>query len=112
MTFDPFFKETNDEFGQIGATYIYLPLGGSIRNPGNGRWQRRIAGAAFDVYQTHPVPHQSPFLKLDNAVFTPHIGGATDGTVERYSRLMCQEIEGFLEGKRPQNLVNPEVWRG
>ncbi len=73
--------------------------------------QRRIAGAAFDVYQTHPIPQQSPFLKLDNVILTPHIGGATDGTIERYSKIMTQEIERFLEGKRPQNLVNPEVWK-
>ena len=74
--------------------------------------QRRIAGAAFDIYQTHPVPLQSPLLELNNVVLTPHIGGATDGTVERYSRIMAEEIERFVEGKRPQNLVNPQVWRG
>ncbi|MBI4187140.1 MAG: 2-hydroxyacid dehydrogenase [Chloroflexi bacterium] len=73
--------------------------------------QRRIAGAAFDVYETHPVSPESPFLKLDNVVLTPHIGGATDGTVERYSRMMVEDIERFLAGERPRNLVNPEVWR-
>jgi len=73
--------------------------------------QRRIAGDAFDVYETHPVSLQSPFLKLDNVVLTPHIGGATDGTIKRYSEIMAQEIERFVEGKRPQNLVNTQVWR-
>ncbi len=74
--------------------------------------QRRIAGAAFDNYQTHPVSPQSPFLKLDNVVLTPHIGGATDGTVKRYSRMMVEDIERFIDGKRPKNLVNPEAWGG
>lgn len=73
--------------------------------------QRRIAGAAFDVYETHPVSLHSPFLKLDNVVLTPHIGGATDGTIKRYSEVMTREIERFIEGKRPQNLVNPQAWR-
>jgi D-3-phosphoglycerate dehydrogenase len=73
--------------------------------------QRRIAGAAFDTYQTHPVSPQSPFLKLDNVVLTPHIGGATDGTVKRYSQMMTEDIERFISGKRPKNLVNPEVWK-
>lgn len=72
--------------------------------------QRRIAGAAFDTYQTHPVSPQSPVLKLDNVVLTPHIGGATDGTVKRYSRMMVEDIERFIDGKRPKNLVNPEAW--
>ena len=37
--------------------------------------------------------------------------GATDGTVERYSRMMVEDIERFINGKRPKNLVNPEVWK-
>lgn len=73
--------------------------------------ERRIAGAAFDIYETHPISRQSPFLKLDNVVLTPHIGGATDGTVARYSRMMVDDIERFLRGQRPINLVNAEVWR-
>ena len=73
--------------------------------------QRRIAGAAFDIYQTHPVSPQSPFLELDNVVLTPHVGGATDGTVKRYSQMMAEDIERFISGKRPKNLVNPEVWK-
>ena len=73
--------------------------------------QRRIAGAAFDTYQTHPVSPQNPLLQLDNAILTPHIGGATDGTVKRYSQMMVEEIERFVDGKRPKNLVNPEVWK-
>ncbi len=71
-----------------------------------------IAGAAFDIYQSHPVPLNSPLLKLNNVVLTPHIGGSTDGTLERYSRILTEEIERFLEGKRPQNLINPQAWRG
>jgi len=74
--------------------------------------QKHIAGAAFDIYKTHPVSPQSPFLKLDNVVLTPHIGGATDGTVERYSQMIVEDIERFIKGKRPKNLVNPEVWKG
>jgi len=72
---------------------------------------RRIAGAAFDIYQTHPVSAQSPFLKLDNVVLTPHVGGATDGTVRRYSQMIVEDIKRFIGGERPKNLVNPEAWR-
>jgi len=73
--------------------------------------QRRIAGAAFDTYQTHPVSLQSPFLKLDNIILTPHIGGATDGTIRRYSEMIVNDIERFINGKRPKNLINTEVWK-
>jgi D-3-phosphoglycerate dehydrogenase len=72
--------------------------------------QKRIAGAAFDVYETHPVPRQSPPPGLDNVILTPHLGGATDGTIARQSRMMVEDIERFLRGERPVNLVNPGVW--
>ncbi|MBI4337809.1 MAG: 3-phosphoglycerate dehydrogenase [Chloroflexi bacterium] len=72
----------------------------------------RLSGAAFDVFETAPLPPTSPLLKLNNVVLTPHIGGATDGTGERYSRMVAEDILRFLDGKRPRRLVNPEAWRG
>ena len=71
----------------------------------------RIAGAALDVHRTHPVPPSSPLLKLENVILTPHIGGATDGTIARQSWMMVEEIQNFLQGRRPRHLVNREIWR-
>ncbi len=71
--------------------------------------ERRIAGAAFDVYETWPVRPDSPLLELDNVVLTPHIGGATDETVVRHSRMIADDVERFLRGERPKNLLNPQV---
>jgi phosphoglycerate dehydrogenase-like enzyme len=48
---------------------------------------------------------------MDNVVLTPHIGGATAETVVRYSEMMVDDIERFLKGERPKNLLNPQVWR-
>ena len=73
--------------------------------------ERRIAAAAFDVYRTWPVKPDDPILKLDNVVLTPHIGGATDESVLRHSQMMADDIERFLKGERPKNLVNPQVWK-
>lgn len=72
--------------------------------------EKRIAGAGFDVFETWPVRPDSPLLKLDNVVLTPHIGGATDETVMRHSQMITDDIERFLRGERPKNLVNPKVW--
>ena len=72
--------------------------------------ERRIAGAALDVFESHPISPDSPLLGMDNVVLTPHIGGATQETVERHSAAMVDDIERFLSGRRPVNLVNPEVW--
>ena len=70
----------------------------------------RIAGAAFDVFETHPVSPQSPLLGLENIVLTPHLGGATEETIERHSSMMADDILRFLRGQRPDHLVNSEVW--
>jgi phosphoglycerate dehydrogenase-like enzyme len=69
-----------------------------------------IAGGAFDVFDTHPIRPDSLFLTLENVLLTPHIAGATDGTIQRHSRMMVSDIFRWLDGERPLNLVNPEVW--
>ncbi len=69
-----------------------------------------VGGAAFDVFPTHPLPPNSPLLALDNVVLTPHIGGATLETVARHSEMIVQDIERFVQGRKPKRLVNPEVW--
>jgi D-3-phosphoglycerate dehydrogenase len=73
--------------------------------------EKRIAGAALDVFSSHPVPPNSSLLGLNNLILTPHIGGATIETVERHSRMIAEDLLRFLEGKRPRRLVNPQVWR-
>ena len=69
-----------------------------------------ITGAAFDVYDTWPVQPDNPLLKLDNVILTPHMGGATDETILRYSLMIAEDIERFLRGERPKNLLNPQAW--
>ena len=70
----------------------------------------RIAGAAIDVHEAHPILPTSSLLGLPNVVLTPHIGGATAETVERHSQMAVTDLKRFLIGKRPKHLANPEVW--
>lgn len=72
--------------------------------------ERHIAGAAFDVYKNWPADPDDPLLKLDNVILTPHVGGATDETVVRHSQMIADDIEAFLGGQCPKNIVNPQVW--
>ena len=69
-----------------------------------------LAGAALDVHETHPISPASPLIKLPNVILTPHVGGATEGTVQRHSEMMLQEIQRNLRGEKPINLANPKVW--
>ncbi len=68
----------------------------------------RLAGAALDVFDGHPLPHSSPLMSAPNLLLTPHIGGATAETIERHSRMMTSEIERFLDGKPLRLCVNPD----
>ena len=66
--------------------------------------ERLISGAALDVFDTSP---NGPLLDLDNVILTPHVGGATEETVERHSKMMTDDILRFINGQRPVNLVVP-----
>ncbi len=45
--------------------------------------QKKIAGAAVDVFSVEPLPVDHPFRKLDNIVLTPHLGYVTRGDFPR-----------------------------
>jgi D-3-phosphoglycerate dehydrogenase len=61
--------------------------------------ERRIAGAGLDVFETEPLPLDSPLRKLDNVVITPHLGYVSVQAYEAYFRDMVEDIRGFLDGK-------------
>jgi len=71
----------------------------------------KLAGAALDVHETHPISPASPLLNLHNVILTPHVAGATEGTVRRHSQMILQDIQRHLQGKKPLNLANPKVWQ-
>ncbi len=63
----------------------------------------RIAGAGLDVHQVEPLPPSSPWLRLDNVVLTPHLGGATSDVVRRHSEMIVADLERWRRGERPIN---------
>ena len=69
---------------------------------------RKIAGAGIDVFQTEPLPADSPLLTLDNVVVTPHVAWVTDAGIDRMARHPVDNVLAFLAG-RPQFVVNPDV---
>ncbi|MBC7083473.1 MAG: 2-hydroxyacid dehydrogenase [Firmicutes bacterium] len=70
---------------------------------------RRIAGAALDVFGQEPLDPSSPLLRLDNVTLTPHIGGATHDVVRHHSQIIAEDIIRYLRGERPRYVANPEV---
>jgi len=69
---------------------------------------REIAGAALDVFEDEPRVHPG-LTKMENVVLTPHIGSAGRETRVRMALMAIENVIAALSGRRPPNLVNPEV---
>jgi glyoxylate reductase len=71
----------------------------------------QIAGAGLDVFEQEPTLLDNPLLKLDNIVVAPHISSASLETRSKMSEMVADNLVAFFEGKKPPNLVNPDVMK-
>jgi D-3-phosphoglycerate dehydrogenase len=72
--------------------------------------ERRIAGAALDVFAQEPTPPDNPLLRLDNFIAAPHVAGVTGEAVDRMGVAAVENILGVLDGKpNRENCINREV---
>jgi D-2-hydroxyacid dehydrogenase (NADP+) len=62
--------------------------------------ERRIAGAALEVFQTEPLPPDSPFWDLPNVFITPHIGGYVIEYEDFIMPLIVDNMRLFLAGRQ------------
>lgn len=69
----------------------------------------KLGGAGLDVFAAEPPLKDDPFLKLDNVVCTPHIGGATRDVIRHQSEMVSRDIDRILRGETPLYCKNPEV---
>jgi D-3-phosphoglycerate dehydrogenase len=70
---------------------------------------RRLAGAALDVVYASDAEGRHRFLRHDNVVMTPHVGGATHETLLQGAEMIVAEIECLAAGKPLVNMVNRVV---
>ena len=65
-------------------------------------------GAWLDVFETEPLPQDSPLRKLDNVILTPHTAGRPDALKfhkHRYE-FFIENIRRVSEGKTPLHALN------
>jgi D-3-phosphoglycerate dehydrogenase / 2-oxoglutarate reductase len=71
---------------------------------------KRLAGAALDVWEDEPVVADNPLLSMDNVIATSHAAYFSSAAVAQVPRRCGEEAARVLTGKRPLNVVNPEVY--
>jgi phosphoglycerate dehydrogenase-like enzyme len=57
---------------------------------------RRIAGAALDVFEQEPLPSDSPLWDLENLLITPHTAGLTEKLWQRHYDLFSENLRRYL----------------
>ncbi|MEM1515854.1 MAG: hydroxyacid dehydrogenase [Candidatus Bathyarchaeia archaeon] len=66
----------------------------------------RIAGAGLDVFSKEPVSLESPLLKFDNVIVTPHCAGGSKEALDMTALVVSEEAVRILKDQVPRNLVN------
>ncbi|MCK5168482.1 MAG: hydroxyacid dehydrogenase, partial [Bacteroidales bacterium] len=82
-----------------GAIVDYKSLAVVLKN-------KKIAGAAIDVYEKEPpLDKNHPLFEAPNVVLLPHIGYATKEAIELRGEIVIDNINKWLSGN-PQNVMN------
>lgn len=68
----------------------------------------RIRGAALDVFNTEPLPPESPFWELENVIITPHCSSVYDGWELKSVEMFARNLARYRAGKPLRNVVDPE----
>lgn len=68
--------------------------------------ERKIAGAALDVFPEEPLPPSSPLWKLPNVIITPHISGFSTHYDERAMELFAENLRRYIKGEPLYNIID------
>jgi phosphoglycerate dehydrogenase-like enzyme len=82
-----------------GPQVDVVALADALRN-------RRIAGAALDVFDREPLPEDSPLWDVPNLLITPHTAGLTEKLWQRHYELFSGNLGRYLAGQPLQYMVD------
>jgi phosphoglycerate dehydrogenase-like enzyme len=71
----------------------------------------KLAGAGIDVFDPEPPAVDSPLRNHPKIIATPHVASNTVESVERMQSMAMERVLTFMRGERPQDVVNPDVYK-
>jgi len=72
----------------------------------NSLEKENIAGACLDVFETEPLPEDSPLFRTKNLFMTPHIAGNYPQYTLDVLKLFLDNLKLYLSGEPLKNMVN------
>ena len=68
----------------------------------------KIAGAGLDVFETEPLPADSPLWQMENVIITPHVSGGTPHYFPRFAAIFAANLKRYLNREPLENLYHPQ----
>lgn len=65
-----------------------------------------IGGAGLDVFETEPLPAESPLWQSPNVIISPHVAGNTDQYSHRFTDLFLENLARYRAGEPLRNVVD------
>ncbi|MEM9138863.1 MAG: NAD(P)-dependent oxidoreductase, partial [Pseudomonadota bacterium] len=92
-----------------GAVLADVSRGGIVDTDALGQalHDGRLRGAALDVFETEPLPGDSPLWSLPNTLISPHCSGVYDGWEEKSLAMFAENLTRWRSGEPLQNVVDP-----
>jgi phosphoglycerate dehydrogenase-like enzyme len=70
-----------------------------------------VAGAALDVFETEPLPADSPLWRMgERVILTPHVAGYSPRSAERHLAVLLENICRFVRGEVLTNVADKTRW--
>jgi phosphoglycerate dehydrogenase-like enzyme len=69
---------------------------------------RRIRGAALDVFNTEPLPASHPFWQMSNVLLSPHTADRVDGFLGPAFDCFFENLDRFIHGQMLQHVVDKD----
>lgn len=71
--------------------------------------QKKIRGAALDVFEEEPLPTDDPLWRLENVLLSPHSADHTRDWLEQAMRFFLRQYERFEKGEPLENVVDKKL---